>query len=149
MTYGKIDVRVAKADASFPIDFDALPEASRRFLVEYGLRQKLNDTVSDPKYKDAKLAHAAVTDTIDGLESGDFRRGGGGGPRLSPVEVAMRQLVVDALVAKGHKKADATKAAPGVIERSAPEAVAAIREKAEALVAKARNALDGIELTLD
>ena len=49
MTY---NILIAKADKTISVDFDAMPENAKRFLIEYGLRQKLNDAGSSATVKE-------------------------------------------------------------------------------------------------
>lgn len=88
------------------------------------------------KDKAAKARLEAAQDLAAAFAKGEVPSGGGGGgPRLSPVESILREYMIDALVNAGVKKADATKAAPAKVKALAdkkPDVYAAWMEKAEA-----------------
>lgn len=104
------EITVAKAGQTYKVDFDKLPEASREYIIRYGLRQSLNDSVagaeakSDEAFKRAEARYQAIL-------AGTIREGSGGGAALSPYERALRQVVVDYLKSIGTKGGDATKLA--------------------------------------
>lgn len=104
------EITVAKAEKTFQVDFDKLPEASREYIIRYGLRQSLNDSVAGAEAKsDEALKRAQAR--YDGLLDGTIREGSGGGAALSPYERALRQVVVDYLKSIGTKSGDAAKLA--------------------------------------
>lgn len=47
-----INIYISKADKSLPIDWDKMPENAQRHIIEYGLRQKLNDAGSSATTKE-------------------------------------------------------------------------------------------------
>ena len=47
-----INVYISKADKILPVDWDNMPEAAKAHIIEYGLRQKLNDAGSSAIKKD-------------------------------------------------------------------------------------------------
>jgi hypothetical protein len=134
----KIEVKVNKTAQTFSTEWDKLPEATRTYLAEYGLRQVLNDCHSAEKDREeaAKLVSAKFAD----LEAGVIRKGGGGA-RLDPVEAEARAIVIAALVKKGYSKTDATKAAPDTLAKQSDEVRESIMEKARANV-EARKGVD-------
>lgn len=152
----KVNVKIAKTGQSFELDFDALPDVSKEFLVEYGLRQKLSDTVSDSEKfpKDSDAAREQVQETYDALLKGIVRRKRGGA-RLDPIETIMREYTIDSLREQhGYNATDAKAAAPGVIEKTRkekPDSYAKLRAKAEAEAkrrAKAAKTEDDLELAI-
>lgn len=73
-------IRVAKLDRDFAIDFDALPANAQAFIIEYGLRQKLNDAISalNMEAEGAQADGVAkVTSVIEALQNGEIRLMGG------------------------------------------------------------------------
>ena len=55
----KVIVQIRKINTQVEVDFDALPETSKCFVIDYGLKQLLNDAVAS---KDDKLE---IADTVD------------------------------------------------------------------------------------
>lgn len=47
-----ISIHIAKADKTLSVDWDNMPEAAQRHIIEYGLRQKLNDAGSSATVKE-------------------------------------------------------------------------------------------------
>lgn len=47
-----ITIYISKADKTLPIDWDSMPENAQRHIIEYGLRQKLNDAGSSATTKE-------------------------------------------------------------------------------------------------
>lgn len=47
-----IKIYISKADATLNIDWDAMPEVAKQHIIEYGLRQKLNDAGSSATKKE-------------------------------------------------------------------------------------------------
>ena|SRR5215207_6139844 len=111
------------------VDFATLPEASQSFVIEYGLRQYLQDGaavsklfLSGDRKGEAKTADEiaaekaeGVTERLANLASGEFTRRGSA-ERLSPEEsrrVAYIEEVIRSAAAKARvklptKKADAS-----------------------------------------
>lgn len=50
------NVLISKADKPLAVDWDAMPEVAKRHIIEYGLRQKLNDAGSQYKKGEAGCA---------------------------------------------------------------------------------------------
>ena len=71
-------IYISKADKVLSVDFDSLPEVSKRFIIEYGLKQKLNDAGSSATVKDlgpneaAKQAFALAEASLQALTSGQI-----------------------------------------------------------------------------
>ena len=71
-------IYISKADKVLSVDFDSLPEVSKRFIIEYGLKQKLNDAGSSATVKElgpneaAKQAFALAEASLQALASGQI-----------------------------------------------------------------------------
>lgn len=151
------DVKIAKIDMNLRVDWDKLSESTRKGIIEYGLRQLLNDahaaialkdgdTEAEARTKRAEI-EAAVNKRLDALEAGTYRFGsGGGGKRVSAVEQALREIVEEILRGKGMAAADAKAAArtpeATVRELSAKKAKES-GEDAEALFTRNWSAIRG------
>lgn len=115
-------VKIAKIDLNMDVDWDKFPAHIQKGIVEYGLRQLLNDahaaialkdgdSEAEAKTKRAEI-EAAVGKRLDALNAGTYRFGsGGGGKRVSAVEQALREIVEEILRGKGMAAADAKAAA--------------------------------------
>lgn len=117
-----IDVKIGKVETTLRVEFSKLPVAMQQGVVEYGLRQLLNDahaaislkdgdTPEEAKTKRAEI-EGAVNKRLDALQAGTYRFGaGGGGKRITAFEAALREIVEGLLRSKGIAAADAKKAA--------------------------------------
>lgn len=106
-------VQIAKTGQSVEVDFKALPANSQEFIINYGLRQMLNDCHSALTVKGwegtqeafNEAVMKAVSDKLAAIASGDLsiRKAGKAEP-VDPVErLALRmarELIKDALAAK-------------------------------------------------
>jgi hypothetical protein len=98
-----ISIRIAKFDQSVDVDWDALPLESKRYIIEYGLRQNLNDRVAGES--EALAGMTLVVDRVTNLMSGEFRVGGG--RESDPVKSEAKRLAVVAVrlaIRKAGKK---------------------------------------------
>lgn len=66
-------IHVNAVDRDITVDWDSMPETAREFVIQYGLRQKLNDCHVSGETPDEK--NAAVDKTVAALMSGDIRVG--------------------------------------------------------------------------
>lgn len=71
-----IKIIVSKADQTLTVDWDAMPENARQHIIEYGLRQKLNDAGSQFTKKElgeeaGKLALGAAENILSELMKGN------------------------------------------------------------------------------
>lgn len=68
------NIKVSKSDSVLKVDWDSMPENAKTHIIEYGLRQKLNDAGSQFK-KDsdnfAALALGAAENVLDALMKGN------------------------------------------------------------------------------
>jgi len=75
MTYS---IFIAKTGRTIEVDFDALPDVSKEYLIKYGLKQCFNDCHSSVKVggEDDWMdkANAFVDIKLEKLESGELRR---------------------------------------------------------------------------
>lgn len=94
-----INVQVTKAAATFTFDTATLPETSKNYGLEYGLRQTINDTVagvarkdyaSDEEFNAAALAKAQKR--VDQLNSGNVP---GSRTPADPKLAVVRKLVAN------------------------------------------------------
>ena len=102
----EITTYIRKAGESVTIDFDELAPNVQTFIIEYGLRQKLNDAHSQVDKDDKAAVMTAVNRVVDAFKSG--RIPSGGGSSLDPVEVAARAQLVAFLMKLGNTKKAAT-----------------------------------------
>ena len=154
-----LNISIAKAGESVTVDFDALPEVSQKYIIEYGLRQSLNDATASLKRDDYETdddfkaaALAVANKKLDGILSGELRQSAG---RIGdPVEAEYMRLAVaaisTAIVNKGGKLKDYTmkqlrERASGLAEKN-PEVAARLRAKAEATVAEKAELAADIEV---
>lgn len=70
-----LTINVSKAKRSFNVDWDLLPPEARRHIIEYGLRQNLNDRVASAE--SVGEAEGLVMKRIDALYANEFRTSGG------------------------------------------------------------------------
>ena len=77
-----------------------------RHLILHGVNGKVGDTVASADKDGPKTMRASWK----ALVAGTWSQGGGGSP-LDTYTVVLREMISDALVSIGHKKADAQKAA--------------------------------------
>jgi hypothetical protein len=76
-----MDIRIKKADANVEVDVAMLPGHVKDHIFEYGLRQKLNDSISglsrDGTASTTKATSdemiASIRETIERLYAGDLR----------------------------------------------------------------------------
>lgn len=69
-----IIINISKADKHLSIDWDAMPPIAQRHIIEYGLRQKLNDAGSQFKKGEehcGENAFAAAEVTLSALMAGN------------------------------------------------------------------------------
>lgn len=68
-----INIIISKADKPLVVKWDEMPEAAQRHIIEYGLRQKLNDAGSQFKKGEenfAALAFGAAENVLAALMAG-------------------------------------------------------------------------------
>lgn len=95
------------------VNFDDLPEESRSFVIEYGLRQYIQDgaavskTFTDKERKgqvktDDEIAaekQDGVLERLENLKSGEFTRRGVGEAKMTPEERERSNVIMAALTA--------------------------------------------------
>lgn len=73
-----INIHIAKAGKTLSIDWNAMPPVAQQFIIEYGLRQKLNDAGSSATIKElgeveaANQAFALAEKSLAALMEGDI-----------------------------------------------------------------------------
>lgn len=99
-------VRVNKANKDFSLNVQECPLHVKEYLMDYGIKQALNDRLSQVKLEDFLadnvgssekdfFLHCAkkTTATLEAFKTGDIRVGGGGGARLSDMTRELRTIV--------------------------------------------------------
>lgn len=61
-------IRIAKTNQTLEIDFKTLPEATKQYVIQYGLKQCLNDAHS--AFKDVAEAKGQVEAKLEALQNG-------------------------------------------------------------------------------
>lgn len=91
---GTLEVTIA--DETFKVDWEALPEAGKRYIILYGLKQSLADAGAgkDDKADEARKRLARI-------QAGSITAGGGFGKRLDPEFKQARAILTAALVNGG------------------------------------------------
>lgn len=99
-----LKVSIGKTGHVIEVDFDALPEASKSYIIMYGLKQTLNDAGAAETDPDKKIE--AAKDRLAAIKSGTV----GIRTVLSDIERATREIVGTFLVqTKRFKPAEARK----------------------------------------
>jgi hypothetical protein len=93
------NITVSKTNQQFNIDFEALPKASQDYVIQYGLKQCLNDCHS--AFKDVDHAKAQVEMKVEALRSGTVSLRAIG-ERIDPVTKAVNDRLIT-LVATAAK----------------------------------------------
>lgn len=95
-------IAIKKANASVEVDDARLPENSRTHIFEYGLRQKLNDSIASLSREGSATTTKATSEemmadvqgTLDRLYAGDLTAQRGGG--VNKVTAAAREAGLSA-----------------------------------------------------
>lgn len=111
-----MQVYVPKLKKSVEVDFDSFTQGVQSAVIEYGLKQKLNDCISGEK--DPEKMESTVAAMIDQLASGVWAASGGGRPADELTKETLATLV------RAYRKA-------GVKAGDARDHAAAIREAVE------------------
>lgn len=97
------------------IDFDQLPEASKRYLVAYGLRQSLSDSFASAK--DAAEFEAMLDKRVTSLLEGTVGMRGGSGDPVAREAKRLAEIEVKGALRKANvtiSKVDKTKLAAAI-----------------------------------
>lgn len=97
-------VFISKLGTEVEIDFDALPDASKSYVIAYGLRQSLNDCLA-PKELTGEAAEARLADRIAALGDGTIGSRQSATPR-DPVAAKALEIARGLLRKKFARKAD-------------------------------------------
>lgn len=89
MTYS---INVNKLNESVAVDFEALPDNAKQYVIEYGLKQIVNDSHSG--IKDKEEVKAVIERKLQALAEGNItiRRGGSSNPHSRVVEAIVDDL---------------------------------------------------------
>lgn len=141
-------ITTRKTGATNAIDYKALPEVSQEFVIQYGLKQILNDCHSDLKQADFETPEAfkkavddVVADKIANLQEGKLRVNG---ERLDPIAKAMLDI---AIIGLKKAKGLTTKAATEAAKALDLEAVPGLREKAVKHLKAQEKLMEGLDLS--
>lgn len=120
LTIGSTGKRSRFTPLAVSLDWDALPDASQRFVIMYGLRKYLQDARAG--IEDEKEAREASLARVEKLKSGDLSRTKGEA-REKPDTVESRALkLASAFIREELKKVEA-KAEASAIREAAQELV--------------------------
>lgn len=140
-----ISVTIAKISQSIDIDFDTMPDSSRDFIFNYGIRQYLNDAVAGES--DADKGLEKVMARMAKLESGDLSARAG--RESDPIKVEMKALarnaVRNAIRKAGKKVSDYEDQITTLIENYLSKHGESVRATAQANVA-ARKSAESVSL---
>lgn len=147
-------IHIGKLDVAVDVDFSSLPEISKAFIIEYGLKQYLNDAHAGIKREekddegielfssDAEF-HKAVTDSvaerISNLSAGVFNSRVGG---IRDPFKAECKSIAESMLSKEQRKLKGA-------ERNAAIGIILNGGKAEAIQKMARNRIEELELLQD
>jgi hypothetical protein len=110
-------ILIAKFKTSIEVpDFETLPDATKEYIIEYGMRQSLNDRVAGET--DLKEGMALVQKRLDGWIAGTVRAMGT--REVDPVKTESKRLalvaVKNAIREKGKKIADFEDQLPDLVD---------------------------------
>lgn len=98
------NIGIGKADQTIDVDLSAMPIASLVYLVDYGLKQSLNDAAANETEPD--LVMAKVNKRLDALRNGSIRMTGGrigDSVKARAVQIAMKHAPTDVKKTKDAK----------------------------------------------
>lgn len=109
-----MEVIIAKADRVIISDameaFEALPASAKEYVVQYGLKQALNDACASVDKSEPDNAFALALRKWEKIKSGDLSARAGGGRVGDPVKAEAIRSALDTVKGKWRKagrKADA------------------------------------------
>ena len=126
-------VGLKKAQADLAVDFAGMPEAAKAYVLEYGLRQVLNDAMSSGDKAKPDECKAMALKKLDALMRGEIRAQREGGGSADPVGREAMRLAVN--VVKANPKFVAWLQANG-LKPTEMDAVAKLGELAKGLAAR-------------
>ena len=136
-----INIAVSKAQENYAVDFTALPQASQDFIINYGLRQYLNDAVAGIKPDQTAEAQTAVANRMQQLTSGTV--GVRAVAEKNPVKAEAKREVLRALKAKGIK-ADTVENLDEIVTNHATKHEARLKK-----IVELRNTATDVELDIE
>jgi len=101
------NISIASSETTIPVNWDAMPEASKRYIIAYGLKQRLNDAGASFKKDEEgslekKLAAAQVV--LEGLMEGNIT------VRQAAVSMSLEQREFLKILKKVYKQVTGKKA---------------------------------------
>lgn len=98
-------INIGKADTDIQVDLSTLPPASLVYLVDYGLKQSLNDAAAAET--EAELVMAKVNKRLDALRDGTIRIHAGrtgDSVKAEAIRIAMRHAPKEVKATKDAKQ---------------------------------------------
>lgn len=135
LTIGGATKRSTTGQHPVKVDFDALPETSKDFVIRYGLKQYLADGMAGAE--NVATAKAGVEARVAKLESGDLSRSRGEG-KEAPDTVETRAIKLAKAAIRANAKAKNIKPTKEQVADAAAKLVA----KDDSWKAKAKEQLD-------
>lgn len=118
-----INIYISKSDSNLQVDWDNMPEASKAHIIQYGLRQKLNDAGSSAtekalgKDEAGKQALALAENVLEALMEGKVT------VRQAAISQTLEEReyskLVKSLAKRAKLKADTDETLPSLIARLA------------------------------
>jgi hypothetical protein len=107
-----MEIKIGKADRLVTVDYDALTQHVKDYVIRYGLTQILNDACSSvPKEKPAE-AFALATKKLAALQAGEVRTRRDGGDEIEREAVRLALIRVKASATfKGKSSKEQSEAA--------------------------------------
>lgn len=144
------NVHVAKAGADVTVNLDTLPEASRQYLLIYGIKQCLNDVHAGVKKDQADagaqalaLINARIADLVSGNPPSVGARGSRKDPVLEVMDSIARERIVAALKAAGKSwRSVAKDKREAAVDAYVAKNEASLRDEANARLATKANPAD-------
>ena len=92
-----LNIFIKKLDKTLEIDFDTLPEATKSYVINYGLKQTLNDSIAGATKAEAEGLLAARLDALLAGTCGQRAVGGG----IGELERIAKSIVKKLFKSKG------------------------------------------------
>lgn len=147
MTIGGKTARSKFTPKTVMVDWDNLPEVSKQFAIQYGLKQYLADGAAGSESQ--ADFESGIDARLDNLTSGEFKRTREGAGPTDSVEVLARRLASDevtaALKTAGKKLEKEAKAA--VVDAHLGKNADRLKKAAKAQIDARKAAADAVDLS--